>query len=60
MSKPIKWYYVKVNGERWSPVVSHEKAINYYKQAVEIFRIGSRPSTIQLVHIEKQIMVGRY
>ena len=60
MSKPSKWYYVKVNGERWSPVVTHEKAVNYFKQAVEIFRIAPRPHTIQLVHIENQIMVGRY
>lgn len=55
---PKAQYYVKVDGDRWSPLLRLNDATNCYERACKIYGLEKKPHTIQLVHILKEEIVG--
>lgn len=53
------WYYVKVDGQRWSPLCSREKAVKSFMHAVNVFQNEKGLHVIQIVHIESEAFVGK-
>lgn len=53
------YYYVMVDGQRWSPICRINEATRYYDRAVKIHEIASGVHTIQLIQILDECMVGR-
>lgn len=52
------YYYVMVNGQRWSPICRANEATRYFDRAVKIHEITRGVHTIQLIHILDECMVG--
>lgn len=52
------YYYVTVNGQRWSPICRANDATRYFDRAVKIHEIARGVHTIQLIQILDECMVG--
>lgn len=53
------YYYVNVDGQRWSPVCRLNDATRYFDRAIKIHEITKGVHTVQLIHILDEQMVGR-
>lgn len=59
MPEKTSYYYVMVNGNRWSPVCRLNDATRYFERAIKIHEIMKGVHTVQLIHIMDERMVGR-
>lgn len=55
---PKAQYYVKVDGDRWSPLLRLNDATKCYERACRTYELEKKPHTIQLVYILKEEIVG--
>lgn len=53
------YYYVTVDGQRWSPICRANEVSRYFDRAVKIHEIASGVHTVQLIQILDEYMVGR-
>lgn len=52
------YYYVMVDGQRWSPICRANEATRYFDRAVKIHEIARGVHTVQLIQILDECMVG--
>lgn len=52
------YYYVNVDGQRWSPICRANDASRYFERALKIHEITRGIHTVQLIQILDEYMVG--